>query len=169
MSEYWVVDSACSVNLTAFWSDFAEFHPSSRRSTVGGVGVTLQGGSGTVRIPICLVSGHTVFRRVHALYTPDLSSWSAQHISRLLSVSWMQKHSSCEFSFPTNSDSGMLLVTTGMGMLIPFGNGLYLLPRSHDRAGVPSRQIDSLRQIHVALAAECDAALWHSRMGHLNI
>jgi hypothetical protein len=111
MSDYWVVDSACSVNLTAFRSDFSEFHPSSRRSTVGGVGVTVQG-SGTVRISICLVSGRTVFRRVHAFYTPDLSSGSAQHISRLLSVSWMQKHSGCEFSFPTNTNSGMLLVTT---------------------------------------------------------
>jgi hypothetical protein len=73
LSDYWVVDSACSVNLTSFRSDFSEFHPSSRRSTVGGVGVTVQG-SGTVRIPICLISGRTVFRRVHALYTPDLSS-----------------------------------------------------------------------------------------------
>jgi hypothetical protein len=54
LSDYLVVDSACSVNLTAFRSDFSEFHPSSRRSTVGGVGVTVQG-SGTVRIHICLV------------------------------------------------------------------------------------------------------------------
>jgi hypothetical protein len=111
LSDYWVVDSACSVNLTSFQSDFPEFHSSSRRSTVGGVGVTVQG-SRTVRIPICLISGRTVFRRVHALYTPDLSSRYAQRISRLLSVSWMQKHSGCEFSFPTNTDSGMLLVTT---------------------------------------------------------
>jgi hypothetical protein len=107
----WVADSACYVNLTSFRSDFSEFHSSTRRSTVGGVGVTLHG-SGTVRIPICLISGRTVFRSVHALYTPDLSSRSAQRISRLLSVSWMQKHSGCEFSFPTNTDSGMLLVST---------------------------------------------------------
>jgi hypothetical protein len=110
-SDHWVVDSACSVNVTAFRYDFSDFHPPSRRSTVGGVGVTVQG-SGTVRILICLVSGHTVFRRVHALYTPYLSSRSAQHISRLLSISWMQKHSGCESSFPTDTDSGMLLVTT---------------------------------------------------------
>jgi hypothetical protein len=88
LSDYWVVDSTCSVNLTSFRSDFSEFHPSTRHSTVGGVGVTVQG-SGIVRIPICLISGRTVFRRVHALYTPDLSSRSAQRISRLLSVSWM--------------------------------------------------------------------------------
>jgi hypothetical protein len=168
LSDYWVVDSACSVNLTSLRSDFSEFHSTSRRGTVGGVGVTVHG-SGTVRIPICLISGRTVFRHVHALYTPDLSSRSAQRMSRLLSVSWMQKHSGCEFSFPTNTDSGMLLVTTGMGMLIPSGNGLYLLPRSHDCAGLSSHHVDSLRQKPVALAAECDAALWHSRMGHLNM
>jgi hypothetical protein len=81
----------------------------------------------------------------------------------------MQKHSRCEFSFPTNIDSGMLLVTIGMGMLIPSGNGMYLLPRSHDCAGLPSRPVDSNSQKSVALAAECDAALWHSRLGHLNM
>jgi hypothetical protein len=168
LSKYWVVDSACSVNLTSFRSDFSEFHSSARRSTVGGVGVTVQG-RGTVRIPICLISGRTVFRHVHALYTLDLSSRSAQRISRLLSVSSMQKHSGCEFSFPTNIDSGMLLVTTGMGMLIPSGNGLYLLPRSHACAGLSSHHVDNRKQKPVALAAECDAALWHSRMGHLNM
>jgi hypothetical protein len=92
LSDYWVVDYVCSVNLTALRSDFSDFHSPSRRSTVSGVGVTMQG-SGDVRIPICLVSGQPVFRRVHALYTPDLSSRSAQNISRLLSVSWMHKHS----------------------------------------------------------------------------
>jgi transposase InsO family protein len=81
----------------------------------------------------------------------------------------MQKHSGCEFFFHTNTDSGMLLVTTGMGMPIPSGNGLYLLPRSHDCAGLSSHHVESLRQKPVALAAECDAALWHSRMGHLNM
>jgi hypothetical protein len=56
MSDYLVVDSACSVNLTAFRSDFSEFNPSSRHNTVGGVGVSVKG-SGLVRVPICLVSG----------------------------------------------------------------------------------------------------------------
>jgi hypothetical protein len=81
----------------------------------------------------------------------------------------MQKHSRCEISSPTNSDSGMLLVTTGMGMLIPSGNGQYLLPRSHDCAGLPSRPVDSRSLNSVALVAECDATLWHSRLGHLNM
>jgi hypothetical protein len=54
-------------------------------------------------------------------------------------------------------------------MLIPSGNGLYLLPRSHDCAGLPPRPVDSSSQRSVALAAECDAALWHSRLGHLNM
>jgi hypothetical protein len=132
LSDYSVVDSACSVSLTAFRYDFSEFNPSFRHSTVGGVGVSVMD-SGLVRAPICLVSGQTVVRHVHALYTPDLSSGAAQKISRLLSVSWMQKHSGCELSFPTTSDSSMLLVTTGMGMLVP-RNGLYLLPRTHDAA-----------------------------------
>jgi hypothetical protein len=54
-------------------------------------------------------------------------------------------------------------------MLIPSGNGLYLLPRSHDCAGLSSHNVDRLKLKRVALAAECDAALWHSRMGHLNM
>jgi hypothetical protein len=41
LSDYWVVDSACSVSLTSFRSDFSECHSSSRRSTVDGVGVTV--------------------------------------------------------------------------------------------------------------------------------
>jgi hypothetical protein len=82
----------------------------------------------------------------------------------------MQKHSRCEFSFPTDTDSGMLLVTTRMGMLIPPGNILYrLLPRSHDSAGLLSRLVDSNGEKSVALSAECDLALWHSRLGHLNM
>ena len=81
----------------------------------------------------------------------------------------MQQHSGCAFSFPTDTDSGTVRVTTGMGMLIPSGNGLYLLPRSHACAGMSSPTVDSRSQNSVALAAECDAALWHSRMGHLNM
>jgi hypothetical protein len=42
MSDYMVVDTACSVNLTTYRSNFSDFHPSSRLSTVGGVvGVSL--------------------------------------------------------------------------------------------------------------------------------
>jgi hypothetical protein len=168
LSDYWVVEFTCSVNLTAFQYDYSEFHPSSRRSIVGGVGVIVQG-SGTARIPICLVSGLTVFRRVHALYTHDPSSRSTQKIGRLLSVSLIQKHSGCGFSSPIDSDSGMLLATTGMGMLIPSGNGLYLLPRSHDSAGLTPTTVDSNIRNYDALAAECDLAWWHSRLGHLNM
>jgi hypothetical protein len=54
-------------------------------------------------------------------------------------------------------------------MLIPSGNELYLLPRSHDCAGIPSIQVDNTSQKSVALVAECDAVLWHSRLGHLNM
>jgi hypothetical protein len=54
-------------------------------------------------------------------------------------------------------------------MLVPSGNGLYLLPRTHNDAGLPSRNVDSRSGRSVALAVECDPALWHSRLGHLNM
>jgi hypothetical protein len=49
LSQFWVVDSACSINLTAFQSDFVRFTPPSAPSRVGGVGVDVKG-SGSVRI-----------------------------------------------------------------------------------------------------------------------
>jgi hypothetical protein len=85
LSIYWVVDSACSVNLTTFRYDFPKLSPSSRHSTIGGVGLSVLG-RGIVRVPICFVSCKTVFRHVHSLYTLDLSSRSAQKTRRLLSV-----------------------------------------------------------------------------------
>jgi hypothetical protein len=86
LSQFWVVDSACSINLTAFRDDFVEFTPPSAPSRVGGVGVDVKG-SGYVRISVRLASGQLIHRIVYALYTPDLSSRSAQRIGRLLSVS----------------------------------------------------------------------------------
>jgi hypothetical protein len=111
LCDYWVADSPCSVNLTTFWSEFIAFQPPSQLIIVGGVGVNVKG-NGNVRVPICLVSVQTVFRLGHALYTHDLTSRSAQHIGRMLNASLMQKHSGCEFLFPTDYDAGMLLVTT---------------------------------------------------------
>jgi hypothetical protein len=49
---------------------------------------------------------------IHALYTPDLSSRFAQLIGCLLNVSWMRLHSGCEFLFPTDYDSGLIMVPT---------------------------------------------------------
>jgi hypothetical protein len=86
LSQSWVVDSACSINLTASRSEFATFTPPSAPSRVGGLGVDVKG-SGSVRISIRLASGKIIHRAIHALYTPDLSSRSAQRIGRLLSVS----------------------------------------------------------------------------------
>jgi hypothetical protein len=40
----------------------------------------------------------------------------------------MQTHNGCEFVFPSDSDTGLLVVPIGMGVLEPSGNGLYLLP-----------------------------------------
>jgi hypothetical protein len=54
LSDFWVVDSAFSINLTAFRSDFVSFDPPSGTSRVGGVGVDVLG-SGNVEINIPLV------------------------------------------------------------------------------------------------------------------
>jgi hypothetical protein len=102
-------------------------HPPSAPSRVGGVGVDVKG-SGSVRISVKLASDRLIHRTIHALYTLDLSFRSAQRIGRLLSVSWMQTHSDYEFIFPSDSDTGQLVVPRGMGVLEPSGNGLYLLP-----------------------------------------
>jgi hypothetical protein len=40
---FWVADSACSINSTAFRSDFVTFAPPSAPSRVGGVGVDVMG------------------------------------------------------------------------------------------------------------------------------
>jgi hypothetical protein len=111
LSQFWVVDSACSINLSAFRGDFATFTPLSAPSRVGGVGVEVKG-SGLVRISVRLASGQIIHRTVYALHTPDLSSRSAQRIGRLLSVSWMPSHSGCEFLFPNVSDACLLVVPT---------------------------------------------------------
>jgi hypothetical protein len=127
LSHHWVVDSACSINLTAFKDDFVRFASHSAPSRVLGVGVDVKG-SGSVRISVKLASGLLAHRTVHALYTLDLSSRPARRIGRLLSVSWMQTHSACESIFVSECDTGLLVVHTGMGVLEPSGNGLYLLP-----------------------------------------
>jgi hypothetical protein len=43
VSRFWVVDSACSINLTAFRDDFVKFTPPSAPSCVGGVGGDVKG------------------------------------------------------------------------------------------------------------------------------
>jgi hypothetical protein len=93
-------------------------------STVGGVGVVIQG-SGTVRIRIPLQSGRTFSRDIFALYIPDLITRSSHGINRLLKVGWMQQHRNCEIACPTGVDIGTFTVPTCMGVLKPSGNGLY--------------------------------------------
>jgi hypothetical protein len=56
LSQFWVADSACSINLTAFRYDFVNFTPPSAPSRVGGVGVDVNG-SGSVLISVGLASG----------------------------------------------------------------------------------------------------------------
>jgi hypothetical protein len=111
LSQFWVVDSACSINFTAFRSDFVKFAPPSAPSRAGGVGVDIKG-SGSVWISIRLACGRAIHRTIHAMYTPDLSSRSAQRTDRLLSVSWMKSHNGCEFLFPTDFHTGLLMVPT---------------------------------------------------------
>jgi hypothetical protein len=55
LSLFRVVDSACSINLTAFRSDFVTFDPPFTLSCVGEVGVAVKG-SGTVPISILLMA-----------------------------------------------------------------------------------------------------------------
>jgi hypothetical protein len=90
-----------------------------------------------VWISVRLAFGKLTHRTVHALYTPKMSSRSAQRIGRLLSVNWMQSHSGCKFIFPTGSDTSLLVVPTRMGALEPSRNGLYLLPHNLELPQAP--------------------------------
>jgi hypothetical protein len=108
LSMFWVIESACSFNLTAFRSDFGKVAPPSAPSRDGGVDVDVKGG-GTVRISILLASGHVIHCTVHALHTPNIPSRSDQRTGRLLIVSWMQSHSGYQFVFLTDSNIGLLI------------------------------------------------------------
>jgi hypothetical protein len=132
---------------------------------VGGAGVNVKG-SGPVRISVRLTSGHLIHRTVHAMYTPNMSSRSAQRIGRLLSVNWMQSHSGCDFLFPTDFDIGLLVVPTRMGVLELSGNGLYLLPHQPELPSSPSEEKAREPFSRVAFTSLCDPALWHRRFGH---
>jgi hypothetical protein len=104
-SQFWVVASACSINLTAFRGDFVNPPP---------LPLAWVGSVSTLRaVAMCgLASGQRIHRTIPAMYIPDMSSRSAQRIGMLLSVIWMQSHSGCEFVFPTDSDTGLLEVPT---------------------------------------------------------
>jgi hypothetical protein len=62
------------------------FLPPYQLNEVCGVGEIVKD-SGTVLVLTCLVSCQTVFRQVHAMYTPKLTPRSAQQIGRTLTVS----------------------------------------------------------------------------------
>jgi hypothetical protein len=111
ISDFWVVDSACSINLAACRDDFVTFEPPSGASHIGGAGVDVQS-SGTIRLAIPHVFGHIIHRIIRALFTPDLSLRSSQCIGCLLSVRWMRSHCGCKFLFLTDSDIGLLVVST---------------------------------------------------------
>jgi hypothetical protein len=101
-----------------------------------------------------------IHRTVHALYTHDMSSRSAQRIGRLISVSEMQTHSGCELIFPSDSDTSMLVVPTRMGVVLkPSENGLYLLPHQPELPSSSSAMLVNDPSPSVALAAQCDHVL----------
>jgi hypothetical protein len=102
-SQFWVVDSTSSINLTAFWSDFVSFVPPSDKSRANAVGFDVRG-SGKVQIAVPLVSGQITPIIVHARYTPNMKARVAQRTGRLPSVSKMQSHSGCEFIFPIDPE-----------------------------------------------------------------
>jgi hypothetical protein len=81
----------------------------------------------------------------------------------------MHKQFGCEFLFPIYLDLGKLPVTKGMGMLVASDNGVYLLPRTHDSAGLTPTNEENKSGTYIALAAECDHVVWHRRLGYLNM
>jgi hypothetical protein len=81
----------------------------------------------------------------------------------------MQSHSGCEFIFPTDFDTSLLVVPIGMGVLEPSGNGLYLMPHQPKLPPSPSAEKARDPGSRVALTAQCDPKLWHRRFGHLNM
>jgi hypothetical protein len=67
--QFWVVDSACSINLTAFRDHVVSFEPPSGSSRVGGVSVNVIS-SGHVRLAIPLVSlSHNTPHYPRSVYT----------------------------------------------------------------------------------------------------
>jgi hypothetical protein len=81
----------------------------------------------------------------------------------------MQSHCGCEFLFPTDSEIGLLVVPTGMGVLKPFGNGLYLPSNPTSSQGAPLLDTSAIVDISVALTAHLYHELWHRSYGHLNM
>jgi hypothetical protein len=63
LSQFWVTDSAYSINLTAFRSDFVTFDPPSVTSRVGGVGVDVTG-IGTFQIIMARTTYHGTYLRL---------------------------------------------------------------------------------------------------------
>jgi hypothetical protein len=56
-----------------------------------------------------------------------------------------------------------------VGVLEPFGNGLYLGPHHLELPPSPSPDNARCHGSRVALSAQCDPVLWHRRFGHLYI
>jgi hypothetical protein len=81
----------------------------------------------------------------------------------------MQSHNSCVFLFPRDYDIGLLVVPTGMGVLKPSENGLYLLSHSTSSRDSPTLHTSVDVDSSLALIAHFDLALWHRRCGHISM
>jgi hypothetical protein len=111
LSQFRVVDSAGSINTTAFRGDFATFTPLPLPLAWVESASTLR----AVALCVFLFGWHvarsSTARSMHCTHlTRPLALLSAS--SRLLSVSWMQSYSGCEFIFPSDFDTRHLAVPT---------------------------------------------------------
>jgi hypothetical protein len=68
LSQFWVTNSACSINLTSFRNEFVTFDPPLGTSRVAFVGVDVKDYGTYIIIP--MVSGQFIRRKFHALYAP---------------------------------------------------------------------------------------------------
>jgi hypothetical protein len=81
----------------------------------------------------------------------------------------MRSHNGCEFIFLINSDLGLLVVPTRMGVLKPSDNGLYMLSHTTLPEATPPVGTSAAVDISVALTAHSDPLMWHPRFGNLNM
>ena len=81
LSQFWVANSACSINLTAFRSDYVTFDPPSVSSRVGGVSGTIHAliSKGYTEMPSPGLIGD-----ISHIYTPVLPEQRAPAVYPLL-------------------------------------------------------------------------------------
>jgi hypothetical protein len=161
------VDSACSITLSTHRTDFIKSQTAHESSAIDGVGVVSKS-SGTMRIKIHLQSCDIISRVILTLFTPTPIARSSHGISRLSGFSGLQKYCGCEFSFPSATDIGMLMIVpTEMGVLRPYGNALYTLPL------LETPNLDIAPNVGgydgVARTSPTDATIRHNRLARIHM